>query len=93
MSHQRKSKIAESLGLTVEERDELILFCLADNYPRKHKIKRLGTRYTLTTAQGAALMLKRLRFGNKELISHVTLTAQGLEFDAMLDKSPWLKSA
>jgi hypothetical protein len=93
MSSTRKSKIAESLGITIAERDELILFCLADNYPRKHKIKRLGTSYTLTTAQGAALMLRRLRFGRKSLIAHVTLTAQCLEFDAAPDKSPWLKFA
>lgn len=81
MSRARKSKIAESLGITIEERDELILFCLSDEYPRSHTIERLGTRYTLTTAHGAALMLKRLRFGNKKSIAHITLTGKYQEFE------------
>lgn len=76
----RVSKIADSLGLTPEERDELILFCLSDEYPRRYIIKRTATTYTLSTPQGAALLLNKLRFGNKSLAAHVTLTEKGAEF-------------
>lgn len=49
---------------TVEEERELIRFCLSDNYPRQHTVKRTGTTYTLKTPEGARALLKALRYGD-----------------------------
>lgn len=51
-------------ALTVEEEREVIRFCLSDNYPRQHTVKRTGTRYKLKTPEGARALLKALRYGN-----------------------------
>ena len=49
---------------TVEEERDIVAFCLSDNYPRKHTVKRTGTVYTLRTPLGARHLLKALRYGN-----------------------------
>lgn len=51
-------------GFTPEEERELVLFCLADDYPREHKVERTGTRYRLPSPGAARLLLKALRYGN-----------------------------
>lgn len=61
---------------TVEEERELIRFCLSDNYPRKHKVKRTGTTYTLKTPEGAATLLANLRYGNKSSRAAITTLNQ-----------------
>jgi hypothetical protein len=52
-------------GFTPEEERELILFCLSDNYPRTHTVKRTGTRYSLENGNGARTLLKNLHYGTK----------------------------
>jgi hypothetical protein len=49
---------------TPEEERALVGFCLSDNYPRQHTVKRTGTTYKLKTALGARALLKALRYGD-----------------------------
>lgn len=60
----RPTEKLRNSGLTPEEERDLIGFCLSDNYPRKHTVKRTGTVYRLPSATAARALLKALRYGN-----------------------------
>lgn len=63
-------------GFTPEEERELILFCLSDDYPRTHMVKRTGTRYSLENGHGARTLLKNLRYGTKSTRAAMTTPEQ-----------------
>lgn len=56
-----KSEVVRSSGFTPAEERELLVFCLADDYPREITVERTGTRYKLNSAMGAALLYRAIR--------------------------------
>jgi hypothetical protein len=48
-------------GFTKEEINELVLFCLSDEYPRSVTVPRTGTTFKLNNEIGAALLYKKLK--------------------------------
>src|SRR5262252_3292419 len=55
-------KIVRELGLTLDEYEDLLRFCLCGQYPSSHTIERTGTTYHLGT-EGAARQLYRALAG------------------------------
>lgn len=72
----RPSEKLRNSGFTPEEEREVIGFCLSDDYPRAMTVKRTGTNYKLSSAEGARRLLKALRFGTEHTRKHITVEAQ-----------------
>lgn len=60
-------------GFTPEEERELLIFCLAEDYPRTHVVGRTGTTYVLRGEIGAATLYKRLRNDYSQIFSPDTV--------------------
>lgn len=54
------NKIRRS-GFYKDEEDELLRFCLSDDYPRSITIERTGTNYKVDHPRGARYLWRRLR--------------------------------
>lgn len=52
-------------GLTPQEERELIIAAISGEFPRKHRVERTGTEYTLNSPDAVKRLLKNLKFSNK----------------------------